>query len=102
MTTPTLVVYGDEDESPYLTVRGADWHADAYALSPGPKHRLAIAGGKHSLGGVSGFDAKEAVDESPERMATVQRLTWAYLWSQLYEGRRRVGGVTNLEICGAH
>ena len=38
------------------------------------------------LGGVSGYDAAETTDESPERVATVQRLTWAYLRSALYPG----------------
>ncbi len=35
MTTRTLVVMGDADENPHITVRGADWHADPYHLSPG-------------------------------------------------------------------
>lgn len=86
MTTPTLVVYGDEDVSPHLTVRGADWHADPFALSPGPKDLFTVRGGKHGLGGVSGFDAAETLDESPERLGSVQRMTWAYLKSALYEG----------------
>lgn len=81
MTTPTLVVVGDEDVSPHLTVRGADWHADPYTLSPGPKHLLTLFGGQHLLGGVSGYDAAETTDENPERVATVQRMTWAYLRS---------------------
>lgn len=34
MTTPTLVVAGDKDASAHLTVRGPDWHADPYVLSP--------------------------------------------------------------------
>ena len=84
MTTPTLVVIGESDVSPHLTVRGADWHADPYRLSSGPKCLLTIAGGGHLLGGISGFDAAETSDESPERVATVQRLTWAYLRSALY------------------
>lgn len=84
MTTPTLVVVGENDVSPHLTVRGADWHADPYRLSTGPKCLLTIAGGEHLLGGVSGYDAKETTDENPERVATVQRLTWAYLRSTLY------------------
>jgi len=84
MTTPTLVVVGENDVSPHLTVRGADWHADPYRLSTGPKCLLTIAGGEHILGGVSGYDAKETTDENPERVATVQRLTWAYLRSALY------------------
>jgi predicted dienelactone hydrolase len=37
MRTPALVVAGDKDDSPHLTVAGADWHADPYFLSPGPK-----------------------------------------------------------------
>lgn len=86
MTTPTLVVVGDEDVSPHLTVRGADWHADPYALSPGPKHLLTLVGGQHLLGGVSGYDAAETTDESPERVSTVQRMTWAYLRSALNPG----------------
>ncbi len=84
MTTPTLVVVGENDVSPHLTVRGADWHADPYFLSTGPKCLLTIAGGGHCLGGISGYDAAETVDENPERVATVQRLTWAYLRSALY------------------
>lgn len=85
IATPALMVYGDEDVSPNLTIRGADWHADPYALSPGPKDLLTLKGAKHALGGVSGWDAAETMDESPERLAVVQRMTWAYLRSQLYE-----------------
>ncbi|CAM1505282.1 Fc.00g109190.m01.CDS01 [Cosmosporella sp. VM-42] len=86
MRTPALVVWGDEDSSPHLTIRGADWHADPYTLSPGPKTSFAVKGGKHGFGGVSGWDAGETLDESPERLAAVQRVTWAYLRSQLYKG----------------
>ena len=75
---------GDKDVSPHLTVRGADWHADPYFLSTGPKCLLTLFDGEHGLGGVSGFDAAETRDESPERVAAVQRLTWAYLRSALY------------------
>ena len=84
MTTPTLVVVGENDVSPHLTVRGADWHADPYFMSTGPKSLLTISGGGHLLGGISGYDAAETNDESPERVATVQRLTWAYLRGALY------------------
>ena len=83
MTTPTLVVVGDEDRSPHLTVRGPDWHADPYRLSTGPKCLLTLFGGEHLLGGVSGYDAAETSDENVERVAAVQRLTWAYLRSAL-------------------
>jgi pimeloyl-ACP methyl ester carboxylesterase len=88
IATPTLVVYGDEDVSPHLTNRGADWHADAYVLAPGPKDLLTLKGAKHGLGGISGWDTAETQDESPERLALVQRATWAYLKSQLYEGNQ--------------
>jgi len=84
MTTPALVVAGDKDVSPHLTVRGADWHADPYFLSTGPKCLLTLFGAEHGLGGVSGYDAAETTDENPERVAAVQRLTWAYLRTALY------------------
>ncbi len=84
MTTPALVVAGDNDVSPHLTVRGADWHADPYFLSTGPKSLLTLFGAGHGLGGVSGYDVAETTDESPERVAAVQRLTWAYLRTALY------------------
>ncbi len=88
MTTPALVVYGDQDidTEHHLTVRGPDWHADPYVLSGGPKCLLTLFGAKHNLGGISGYDAAEATDENPERVAAVQRLTWAYLRSTLYSG----------------
>ncbi len=84
MTTPALVVVGPHDVSPHLTVRGADWHADPYRLSTGPKCLLTLVDAEHGLGGVSGYDVAETTDEDPERVATVQRLTWAYLRSALY------------------
>lgn len=84
MTTPTLVVVGDHDDPSFLSVRAPDWHADPYSLSTGPKCLLSLFGGEHILGGVSGYDAAETTDESPERVAVVQRLTWAYLRSALY------------------
>ncbi|KAK7756164.1 hypothetical protein SLS62_001756 [Diatrype stigma] len=87
MRAPALVVCGDEDTSPMAAAgRGAGWHADPYALAPGPKSLLTLRGARHALGGVSGFDTAEAEDESPERLGAVQRMTWAYLWSQLHEG----------------
>ncbi|KAK6333422.1 hypothetical protein TWF718_011235 [Orbilia javanica] len=86
MTTPALVVYGDDDASPHLTVRGADWHADPYHEAPGPKDLLTLFGAKHGLGGISGWDTAETLDEGPELQGIVQRMTWAYLRSQLFEG----------------
>ena len=84
MTTQTLVVVGDSDISPHLTVRGADWHADAYHYSPGKKCLLTLFGAKHGLGGIAGYDAAETDDENPDRLAVVLRMTWAYLRSVLY------------------
>lgn len=78
LTTPTLVVAGDKDVSP-LTVRGPDWFADAYALSPGAQWLATLFGGEHMLGGISGYLVTETTDENPERVAAVQRLTTAYL-----------------------
>lgn len=34
MTTPTLVVAGDQDASAHLTAAGPDWHADHTTLFP--------------------------------------------------------------------
>ncbi|MCK2239104.1 MULTISPECIES: chlorophyllase [unclassified Crossiella] len=84
MTTPALVVAGDKDISTHLTVEGADWHADPYRLAPAPKTLLTLFGAEHGLGGVSGYDVAETTDENPDRVAAVQRLTWAYLRSELY------------------
>ncbi|MEV0935409.1 alpha/beta hydrolase family protein [Streptomyces phaeochromogenes] len=86
MTTPTLVVAGDKDTSAHLTVAGADWHADPYVLSPGPKSLLTLFDAEHGLGGVSGYDVAETTDENIERVSAVQRLTWAYLRTELYPG----------------
>ncbi|WP_413812310.1 alpha/beta hydrolase family protein [Streptomyces sp. OE57] len=86
MTAPALVVAGDKDASPHLTVRGPEWHTDPYFLSPGPKSLLTLHDAEHGLGGVSGYDVAETTDESPERVSAVQRLTWAYLRTQLNPG----------------
>jgi predicted dienelactone hydrolase len=86
MATPALVVAGDKDTSTHLTVRGADWHTDPYTLSPGPKSLLTLFDAEHGLGGVSGYDVAETTDENPERVAAVQRLSWAYLRTELHPG----------------
>lgn len=83
LTTPALVVAGDADHSP-LTVRGPDWFADAYTLSPGVDCLVTLFGAEHMLGGISGYLVTETTDEHPARVAAVQRLTWAYLRSALY------------------
>lgn len=86
MTTPALVVAGDKDASEHLTNQGPDWHTDPYFLSPGPKSLVTLYGAEHGLGGISGYDVAETTDESPELVSAVQRLTWAYLRSQLSPG----------------
>lgn len=82
MTTPALVVAGDHDQS-QLSTRGPDWFTDPYFLSPGSKSLLTLFGAEHSLGGIPGYEVKETTDESPERVALIQRLTWAYLRNAL-------------------
>jgi predicted dienelactone hydrolase len=84
MTTPALVVAGDNDASEHLTVAGPAWHADPYHLAPGPKVLLTLVGAEHGLGGVSGYDVAETTDESPERVHAVRELAAAYLRTELY------------------
>ncbi|MGW9207848.1 alpha/beta hydrolase family protein [Embleya sp. NPDC055664] len=78
MTAPALVVAGDHDESP-LSVRGPEWLADPYHLSPAPKSLLTLFGAEHSLGGIAGYEVRETTDENPERVALIQLVTLAYL-----------------------
>jgi predicted dienelactone hydrolase len=82
MSTPTLVVAGDHDQS-QLSTRGPDWFTDPYFLSPSSKSLLTLFGAEHSLGGIPGYGVAETTDESPERVALIQRLTWAYLRNAL-------------------
>ena len=82
MTAPVLVIAGDKDQS-HLTSRGADWFTDPYHLSPAPKTLLTLHDAEASLGGIVGHDVAETTDESPERVALIQRLTSAYLRSAL-------------------
>src|SRR5690348_2630737 len=86
MRTPALVVAGDKDASPHLTVQGPEWHTGPYFLSPGPKSLLTVFGAEHGLGGVAGYDAAETTDEDPERVTAIARLTGAYLRTALYPG----------------
>ena len=81
MTTRNLVVVGSDDASAHLTVRGPSWHEDPYHYSPGAEALMTVLGGKHGLGGISGYDARETDDEDPERLEVVLRMTWAYLRS---------------------
>ncbi|WP_374572664.1 alpha/beta hydrolase family protein [Phenylobacterium sp.] len=85
MRTPALVIAGDHDNGA-MTVRGPDWWREAYDLSPGAKGLFTVFGGEHSLGGVPNYESRETTDESPERLAAVQRLSLAYLLGALYPG----------------
>lgn len=85
MRTNALVVVGEDDHNPMFSDR-ADWRADAYRLSPGPKCLLTVRGAGHMFGGISGYDAAETSDEDPQRVADVQRITWAWLRSALFVG----------------
>ncbi|MFI1097573.1 alpha/beta hydrolase family protein [Streptomyces sp. NPDC020917] len=78
ITAPGLVVAGDEDELP-LSTRGPSWTTDPYTLAGGGKSLLTVRGGRHFLGGISGYEAAETTDESPGRVALVQQVTLAYL-----------------------
>lgn len=82
LTTRTLVVAGDRDQSA-MSTRGPDWFTDAFTSSPGATDLLTLHGGEHGLGGISGYEAAETTDEDPARVALVQRLTTAYLRSAL-------------------
>ncbi|MGW4118093.1 alpha/beta hydrolase family protein [Nocardia sp. NPDC004711] len=82
LTTPTLVVAGDHDQS-HLSTRGPDWFTDVYAYSPGAQSLLTVFGGDHSLGGIHGYNAKDTTDESPDRVALIRKASWAYLRSAL-------------------
>ncbi|WP_107658755.1 alpha/beta hydrolase family protein [Nocardia suismassiliense] len=82
LTTPTLVIAGDNDQS-HLSTRGPDWFTDVYTYSPGAQSLLTVFGGDHSLGGVHAYNAKDTTDESPERVALIRTASWAYLRSAL-------------------
>lgn len=87
MTTPTLVVVGDQDIGAHLNTRGPSWYTDSYTQSEGPKSLFTVFGAKHLVGGISGYDAAEAKgmeDENLEMASAVFRMTWAYLSSTLY------------------
>lgn len=86
MSAPTLVVRGDADDLTHLTVAGPEWLEGPYRLAPAPKSQLVLADGEHGLGGVSAYDAAETTDENPDRVAVVQRLSWAFLQSALNPG----------------
>lgn len=108
MRTPALVIWGELDENEQLTSRGAKWHEEPYSLSPGPKVSFMVKGAKHGFGGISGWDAAETADESPERLTAVLRIIVAYLRSQMVQkdsswdlactALESLGHIGNLEV----
>ncbi|GAA3165622.1 hypothetical protein GCM10020255_050990 [Rhodococcus baikonurensis] len=78
LTTPTLVVAGDHDQSK-MSSRGPDWFTDAYTHSPGATDLLTFYGAEHALGGIVGYEVAETTDENPERVDAIQRMSTAYL-----------------------
>ncbi|MEJ7658477.1 MAG: hypothetical protein WKG07_02040 [Hymenobacter sp.] len=64
MTAPALVVNGDEDQSPRFSAQ-ADWRADAYHRSPGPKCLLTVFGGQHILGVFRGTTRPKRAMKAP-------------------------------------
>ncbi len=110
LATPALIVIGDKDyDMVGLTDCGPIWQADPFFLSPGQKDLLTIKGAQHSLGGIQNWDAGDKEHENPLILGMVQRMTWAYLRSQLYKGdtsweearmainRTQLGGPTKVE-----
>lgn len=83
LTTPTLVVAGDRDQSK-MSSRGPDWFTDAHTYSPGATDLLTFYGAEHALGGIVGYEVAETTDENPERVAVIQRLSTAYLRTALH------------------
>jgi dienelactone hydrolase len=83
LTTPTLVVAGDHDQSK-MSSRGPDWFTDAYTHSSGATDLLTFFGAEHGLGGIVGYEVAETTDEDPQRVAVIQRLSTAYLRTALH------------------
>lgn len=82
LTTPSLVVWGDHDQSA-LSTRGPDWFTDVYRLSPGARSLLTLFGAEHSLGGIHGYRASDTTDENPAAVALVARASTAFLTTAL-------------------
>lgn len=83
LTTSTLVVAGDHDQSK-ISSRGPDWFTDAYTHSPGATDLVTFFGAEHGLGGIVGYEVAETTDEDPQRVAVIQRLSTAYLRTALH------------------
>lgn len=83
IATQNLVVCGDED-NPHFTIRGPEWHADAFHDATGvDRDLLTLHGVGHGLGGIAGLDAKETETEAPDVLEALKRLTLAWLQTVL-------------------
>jgi dienelactone hydrolase len=82
MRAPVLGVAGDRDDSP-LSTRGPEWFTDAYHRSSASGALLTVAGGEHSLGGISGYDVAETTDPDPDRVDLVRSAVLRWLRSTL-------------------
>ena len=82
LDAPTLVVAGDDDQSP-LSTRGPDWFTDAHTLSPGATDLLTLFGGQHTLGGIHAHTSTDTTDEDPQRVALVAAASTAFLQQAL-------------------
>ncbi|KAF2762604.1 hypothetical protein EJ05DRAFT_7420 [Pseudovirgaria hyperparasitica] len=89
LTTPTLWVSGTEHEMPEISVSEKEKWKDGFKSSPGSKDLLELKGADCRLGGISGETTVEAkLKENLEVVATVQRMTLAFLRSQIYKKDR--------------
>lgn len=78
-----LVVCGGED-NPHFTMRGPEWHADAFHDAKGvDRDLLTLHGVGHGLGGIAGLDAKETEAEVPDVLEALKRLSLAWLRTAL-------------------
>lgn len=78
LTTPSLMIGGDMDQSP-LSIRGPEWWREAYELAPGGEALFTVIGAEHSLGGIHSYESEQLHDASRSRVAAVQRVTTAFL-----------------------
>ncbi|WP_435053525.1 hypothetical protein [Mesorhizobium australicum] len=81
MTTRSLVICG-ADDNPQFTLRGPEWHADAFH-DTGAQALVTVHGVGHGLGGIAGLDAKETEIEAPDSLEATRRLSLAWLRTAL-------------------
>lgn len=80
MSQPTLIINGDKDINLNFS-NVENWRADPYYQSPVSSSLLTVFGAEHIYGGISGWDAAETTDESPELVAFLCESILAYIRS---------------------